>query len=79
MEATMIVWKHHKNKKHNAFVGKPETSTLCATIYPYDGGFLWEVRERCAERCHFKLVKQGSSKKIRECFAAVRLFLSVIG
>lgn len=67
----MLTWRHHQNGRHNVFIGDPETSQLCAVIYPYDGGYLWEVRHRCDCCAGPVLIQTGSARNVDDCFARV--------
>lgn len=72
MNTSCLTWRHHNGNIHNIFFGDPAQSSYAATIYPFDGGFLWEVRFRntC---CSTTLIRKGSARKVenamRSCVA----------
>lgn len=69
---SLIVWKHHKNNIHNAFLGPPEVALVCATVYPYDGGHFWEIRYRKGDK--ISLIRTGSAKKVEAALRSVTLY-----
>ena len=72
----MLVNRAHPNGTYNVFLGNPETSQMCATIYPYDGGYLWEVRVRC-DCCNDRpeLIQTGSARMLDVCLDNVNNYL----
>jgi hypothetical protein len=70
-----INWVHHNGDTHNAFFGEPKDSNYAAYVYPYEGGFLWEVRHKC--RCCNKitLCRTGSARNREAAFRAVNLYM----
>ena len=74
----MLTWKHHKGNVHNAFFGDPAQSRYAAVLYPFDGGFLWEVRFRDTCCNTITLIRKGSARKVEDAMRGCIAYLGHI-
>lgn len=65
-EYAMLTWKHEPNNTHIGTCGE-----ISAKVYPWDGGFMWEVRVRCDCCGNVSLYRKGNAQKVEHSIRCV--------